>query len=250
MRASKHGSSLLRPNGSLVYSPKKNFHGTDSIIYRACLKQKPGRCTSNKKILLRVTPVNDRPVAVANSYSVTEDQVLKVSAQNGLFANDRDADGDKLTKATNFIANAPDHGRVSTSEDGSFTYIPDKNFSGTDTFVYRVTDGKLTSVAQVTIRVAGVNDRPVARNDYFLANKNQVRTVSAPGVLRHDYDPDRDRLRVVSKSSMRHGTWTVRAPGKVVFKPSKNFTGKAVGRYTVSDGRGGKDTARVTFRVR
>ncbi len=63
------------------------------------------------------------------------------------------------------IARNPAHGRLS---DFSFptnrfvTYTPDPDFSGTDTFQFRVTVGLLLSTtATVTITVRGVNDAPV-----------------------------------------------------------------------------------------
>ena len=49
--------------------------------------------------------------------------------------------------------------------DGTFTYTPNANFNGTDSFTYRVTDGATSDTATVTITVAAVNDAPTAAND-------------------------------------------------------------------------------------
>ena len=47
-----------------------------------------------------------------------------------------------------------------------FTYTPDANFNGTDSFTYTANDGTADSnVATVTITVTAVNDAPVAVND-------------------------------------------------------------------------------------
>ena len=52
------------------------------------------------------------------------------------------------------------HGTLSLTNDGSFTYTPDQDFTGIDSFTYIATDGELTSnVATVTIRV-GVEELP------------------------------------------------------------------------------------------
>ena len=49
------------------------------------------------------------------------------------------------------------------NDDGSFTYMPSANYSGTDSFTYKANDGLLDSnVATVTIVVDPVNDAPDA----------------------------------------------------------------------------------------
>ncbi|MDP2734062.1 MAG: cadherin-like domain-containing protein, partial [Hoeflea sp.] len=46
---------------------------------------------------------------------------------------------------------------------GSFTYMPNANFNGSDSFTYKANDGAADSnVATVTITVIPVNDPPVA----------------------------------------------------------------------------------------
>ena len=47
--------------------------------------------------------------------------------------------------------------------DGSFTYTPNADFNGTDSFTYTASDGTAASnVATVTMTVDAVNDAPVA----------------------------------------------------------------------------------------
>ena len=55
---------------------------------------------------------------------------------------------------------------MALAADGSFTYTPNANFNGTDSFTYTASDGTAASnVATVTITVTGVNDAPVAVDD-------------------------------------------------------------------------------------
>ena len=55
---------------------------------------------------------------------------------------------------------------MALAADGSFTYTPNADFNGTDSFTYTASDGTAASnVATVTITVTGVNDAPVAVND-------------------------------------------------------------------------------------
>jgi large repetitive protein len=77
-------------------------------------------------------------------------------AAAGVLGNDTDAESDALT--AELVADA-EHGDVTLAADGSFTYTPERDFNGTDTFRYRASDGGLQSdPATVTIAVAPVDD--------------------------------------------------------------------------------------------
>ncbi|OEJ65643.1 hypothetical protein BEN30_13875 [Magnetovibrio blakemorei] len=55
------------------------------------------------------------------------------------------------------------HAMVTMDSDGTYTYIPEVDYFGTDTFTYIATDsGGLTATGTVTVEVTGVNDEPVA----------------------------------------------------------------------------------------
>ena len=67
------------------------------------------------------------------------------------------------TTLTATLGASPANGTVTLAADGSFTYTPNANFNGTDSFTYTASDGTAVSnVATVTITVTGVNDAPVA----------------------------------------------------------------------------------------
>ncbi len=96
---------------------------------------------------------NQPPVAVNDSYSGTVNQSLLVNAALGLLANDSDPDGDTL--AVNIVPIAqPQSGSLTLQADGSFSYIPNQNFSGNDSFTYQISDGLGgTAEASVAIQV-------------------------------------------------------------------------------------------------
>ncbi|RBI69111.1 hypothetical protein DQW77_15625, partial [Roseovarius sp. TE539] len=74
-----------------------------------------------------------------------------------------DVDGDTLTHA---VTGAPADGTVTMAADGSYTYTPDADFNGTDSFTYTVEDGNGGSdSADVTIFVSAVDDAPVAQDE-------------------------------------------------------------------------------------
>lgn len=102
------------------------------------------------------------PVAADDSYTTNEDTSLSVPAP-GVLGNDTDADGDTLGAA---VVATPTSGTLLSSADGSFTYVPNPDFNGSDTFTYRASDGTaFSNEATVTITVDPVNDPPVVTLD-------------------------------------------------------------------------------------
>lgn len=104
---------------------------------------------------------NHDPVAVNDTYTVSANGVLTVSAANGVLANDSDPDGDTLTicSETRVVGHdillAPENGTLTMNRDGSFTYIPNAGFVGVDTFHYCMEDGPACVEGTVTINVTG-----------------------------------------------------------------------------------------------
>src|SRR5690606_33130636 len=88
-------------------------------------------------VSLTVTPVNDPPVASADSYTTPQATQLTVNAP-GVLGNDSDIDGNPLTAV---LVSTTQQGVLSLNPNGSFTYTPNAGFTGTDTFTYRASDG-------------------------------------------------------------------------------------------------------------
>lgn len=141
---------------------------------------------------------NQPPQAVADNYRTIANVALQVDAAKGLLANDTDPDNDAL-RVNPTPLTAPQSGTLTLATDGSFRYVPNQNFNGTDNFVYQVSDGKGGS-AQATVSIvvtAAPNNPPVAVADSYSATNNQTLQVSAAqGVLSNDTDPDNDALSV------------------------------------------------------
>ena len=72
-----------------------------------------------------------------------------------LLANDTDPQGSPLTLQST-PASGPASGTLTlSSSDGTFDYVPNAGFTGTDTFTYTVANGYgATATAQVTITIA------------------------------------------------------------------------------------------------
>ena len=144
--------------------------GTHTILLRVlrgidCQAQGNGNIDSDNTISLTVTGGNTAPVAVNDGYSVAEDGALTVPTI-GVLANDTDADGNTLTVAAPRPVSAPTNGSLTLNANGSFTYTPNADYFGSDSFTYRANDGTADSnLATVSITVTEVNDAPTAVND-------------------------------------------------------------------------------------
>jgi Ca2+-binding RTX toxin-like protein len=107
--------------------------------------------TQTTQLPIEPVPVNSVPVGVADSYAIAKGVKLTVSAANGVLKNDSDLDGDSLSA---MLVTKPAKGTLSLQSDGSFTYTPPKQFTGTVSFTYKASDGETTSPATtVTINV-------------------------------------------------------------------------------------------------
>jgi len=93
------------------------------------------------------------PIALDDVYDTFMDTNLTVNEADGVLNNDLDPQGRTLTAALNSEVS---NGSLTWLEDGSFTYIPDPGFSGTDAFTYLANNGKLnSSIATVSINIQG-----------------------------------------------------------------------------------------------
>jgi uncharacterized repeat protein (TIGR02543 family) len=144
-----HGTlSGTAPN--VTYTPDANYNGADSFTFRAS----DGKTNSNvATVSITVTPVNDAPVANAQSVTTAEDTAKAITLTGS------DPEGSNLTYA---VVSNPAHGTLSGTAP-NVTYTPDANYNGADSFTFQASDGKTNSnVATVSITVTAVNDAPVA----------------------------------------------------------------------------------------
>ena len=238
-----HGSLTLSLNGGFNYTPTNDYVGPDSFTYQAY----DGTTNSGvATVRITVTPVNDGPVAVDDSYTTPEDTALTISAP-GVLSNDSDVDGDPLTA---LITGLPNHGTLVLSTNGGFIYKPTTNFAGADSFTYRANDGQASSdLATVHIVVTPANDPPLAVDDNYTTTEDALLTIAAPGVLGNDSDPDDDVLSAALLSNPSHGSLVFNTSGSFTYLPATNFNGLDSFTYRASDGQLDSSAATVTVRV-
>jgi len=94
------------------------------------------------------------------------------------------------------------------------------------------------------------NLSPLAADDDGLTTgAGQSLEIAAADLLANDSDPDGDALTVIAVADGEHNAVTLNADGTITYLPDAGFTGADEFSYTVSDGKGGTDTAKATVDV-
>jgi PKD repeat protein len=148
-----HGS-LSGTAPDLTYTPDANFNGPDGFTF----KVDDGTVDSDPAtVSIRVTPVNNPPVANDDSATTPEDTQVIIY----VVSNDKDVDDNLDASSANTtctICADVSHGALINNGNGTFSYRPDADFVGTDSFVYQVCDtGLLCDTATVTVMVTPVS---------------------------------------------------------------------------------------------
>jgi VCBS repeat-containing protein len=111
---------------------------------------------NNSHVTLRDVRVSGLPQLRDEAASIAEDNLLT-------FDPYAQADSQLKPALSSSVVDAPTHGALAVNADGTFSYTPDLNYFGTDSFSYRLSDGGLDSnLATVSLTVTPVNDAPVA----------------------------------------------------------------------------------------
>ena len=237
------GTLLLNSNGTYTYTPNVNFNGTDTFEYEVCDSANPSQC-DQAVVTITVSDSNDVPIANDDNPIVNEDSVLSDNVLN----NDSEPDGDTMTVNT-IPVTAPTNGALTLNSDGSYTYTPDPDFFGADTFEYEVCDNyapPACDTALVTINVTGINDAPIAVPDtmYMFANSNLQ-----DNIILNDSDIENHNLMAMTTPMVvpLNGTLVIQPNGNIDYTPNVNFIGTEQFTYEVCDD--GNPTACNTAQV-
>jgi hypothetical protein len=213
----------------LTYLSAANYNGPDSFTFRVndgALDSAPAT------VSITVVPVNDTPSATPQTLSTPEDTPLN------LVLSGTDIEGDALTYV---IATGPAHGSL-TGTAPYVVYAPAPDYSGPDSFTFRVDDGTVSSVpATISITVTPVNDAPVANGQALTTPYNAPIAVTLTGT-----DAEGGALTYTVLSSPANGTLSGTAPN-LTFTPNIGSSGTTSFTFKVNDG--GLDSAAATVTI-
>jgi hypothetical protein len=146
--APAHGGLTLTDDGRLRYVPPRDYFGTDTFT----LSVSDGERDAQASFTVSITPLNDVPVAHAQSATVDENTTLT----GQVFATDTESD-----PLIYELSAAPAHGQLELDADGRFRYTPQPGYAGSDAFSFRAFDGQAWSAsAEVALTVRSLNHAP------------------------------------------------------------------------------------------
>lgn len=181
---------------------------------------------------------NNQPVAESMSVTTQEDTPVSIILDGS------DPDGDSLSF---YVVKETSYGSLSGTG-ARMIYTPEKDFNGSDNFTFKVSDGsKESTAATISITVAAINDPPVACDDS--AKTCEDTPVVMIDVLANDTDLDGDKIIVLGVTQGKNGSVTISTDNMLTYTADKDFCGVDSFSYTVSDGKGGTNTATVELTV-
>lgn len=116
---------------SVLLDPLSNGNYTFAITYRL---GDGGSASASIDFTINVAPTNQAPIAVDDSYTTSANEAVS----GNVLANDSDPNGDPLSVA---LATGPSNGTLTLNANGEFTYTPNADFYGTNSFTYAAFDG-------------------------------------------------------------------------------------------------------------
>ena len=227
-----HGTLTINSNGTFSYTPAADYVGPDQFIYRVC--DNLGACDI-ATAYITVFQANQPPQAVDD----INDTAINIPVSGNVMTNDSDPDEDDITVTTPLLI-LPVNGSIVFQNDGDYTYTPNLNFTGVDSFKYQICDNGDPVKCDVAFCYIYViedsygNNPPIANND---AMETLVNVSINGNVLSNDDDPDGDAL-IVTKTPLKaplHGTVTLNVDGTFVYKPATNYVGRDKFIYRVCD---------------
>lgn len=182
-------------------------------------------------------------VAIADSAQTT--------ANSQILAIDVTANDTGLTNApiTVSLESNPSNG-TATLVDTMFTYMPNQDFVGTDSFTYKITDSSgASSVGTVTVSIIspGTNSQPIAVNDNVEVSEDSTQNII--NVLSNDSGLQDTPVVTEIAGTANNGTVTRNADNTFNYVPNNGYSGTDSFTYKVTDANGDSDTATVSIFV-
>lgn len=228
-----NGTAQVSNAGNLVYRPQDNFFGEDQFSVRL---SDPEGAFSEAVVQITVFGVNDPPVLTAQVFSSNEDERFQGAIQAF------DIEGDTLEFT---VIGLPQNGELTAQSNGNFSYMPNANFNGIDTFSMIVDDGEYnSSTVEMTIEVAPVNDPPSLISSVLSVKEDTLLMATLEAS-----DPENDDLLFTLLSQAENGFAEINPNGDVSYTPKKDFNGRDTLIVGISDISGLSSTGTLTLDI-
>ncbi|MGJ8639360.1 MAG: tandem-95 repeat protein [Opitutaceae bacterium] len=227
-----NGVVTLTPDGVFEYTPNANYFGNDSFGF---VVSDETATSEIAQVSIIVNSVNDQPVAFPTAVSIEEDS----SVEGQLFGED--VDGDVFTFN---LASPASHGSVTLAIDGTYTYVPNSDYNGIDSFSFTVADSSEPSEpASVAITVTSVNDLPIALSQSTSTGEDTALEIELSAT-----DADLDTLSYVVTVDPEHGVLSGVTPN-LIYTPDHNYNGLDSFSFVAVDSEGASTAALVEIDV-
>jgi large repetitive protein len=218
----QNGTIVLNANGNFVYTPNPNWSGVEVIQFYGC---DPCAVCGQSTLTIQINSVNDLPISTAANFNSQEDVIF-----NGNISSfNSDIDDVVLNYS---LTSAAANGSIILNSNGTFSYTPNANFNGADSFNYQVCDDDNGCVSSlVNLNVLPLNDAPVSNGGSFNTNEDNILNA----VIANDTDADGDNLSFSLISQPMNGTLIIQADGAFSYEPNLNYNGPEMATYEVCD---------------
>lgn len=219
------------------YTPNSLYLGPDMIEY--VIEDQDGNLSNTGILNITVSTTNQAPIADSGSFVTTEDVVIN----NTLSGSDPD-----LTPVTFVLDADVSNGTLLLGSTGAFTYTPDADYNGSDSFTFHVTDGIFDSSTEtVTLTITAENDAPTAVADSFTVAEDGTLDTTPLG---NDIDPDMgDSMILVTYTQASSGS-VVASGNLLTYTPIQDYCGTDTFSYSIQDLSGSlSNTGIVTMTV-
>jgi uncharacterized repeat protein (TIGR01451 family) len=224
-----NGPLSMDANGNVDVAPN-TAAGTYTLTYTLCETLNPTNCDTATVTIDVVAPA----LAAADDASTTVQNTATVIA---ILGNDTVAGSPAgLARIAITIETQPAHGTLVVNADGTVTYTPSTNYSGADTFTYRLCDRVNPTVCTTADVAITVTPNEVEAHD-------QVATTPQTGPVRIDVigttrngggaPLDPTSVQVVTQPA--HGTVVVNPDGSITYTPDRLFIGDDTFTFRVCD---------------
>ena len=236
-----HGSLTFESNGDYTYQHAGDEFYSDLFTY----VMTDGVCFDTADVVISITPVNDKPVVVQDTFYVNEGDTLVVLNSDSLLIVKNDLDTDNINSELRAVLTIPpfyNEGIFSIGNRGAFTYIHGCNDATLDVFQYKVNDGLLTSELQDSVIIFIQNEAPFGEPDMYSVDHGATLNVDElNGILLNDVDSfvcDTLRVTLVQPPSMHIGTFSLDSNGTFIYIHDGTFIpNQDYFVYQLSDGQ-------------